>query len=159
MHALFGLGFTVSSTAARADSRDQARVEPVDVPGISDDLDVEAILNDAGTWFVCPWFYFLLSLLTHFFVSATVAQEQLQPSDPNHPEYGLKPAATPDAVDGNKTTAVGTGTAPSSVRMDSGSHGTNSAAVPEALDGNKAIDSADDKTVVGTGAAAPSVCT
>ena len=49
MHALFGLGFTVSSTAATADSQDQALVESVDVPGISDDLDVKAILNDAGT--------------------------------------------------------------------------------------------------------------
>lgn len=50
MQELFGLGFTVSPTAATADSRDQARVEPaVDVPGIADDLDVEALLNDPGT--------------------------------------------------------------------------------------------------------------
>jgi hypothetical protein len=39
-------------------------------------------------------------LLTHFFVAAAVVEEQLQPSDPNHPEYGLKPAATLDAVNG-----------------------------------------------------------
>ena len=50
----------------------------------------------------------MTSLLPHFFVLATEAQEQLQPSDqnhpevleqlqpsdPNHPEYGLKPEIT-----------------------------------------------------------------
>jgi hypothetical protein len=45
MNGLFGFGFTGSSTTTTGDS----------------------VLNDPGM-FVCPWFYFLLSLLTHFFV-------------------------------------------------------------------------------------------
>lgn len=80
---------------------------------------------------------------------ATAVHEQLQPSDPSHPEYGLKPTSKLDAVDGNKTTAVGTSIAPSSVPMDSDSNVvTNPGAVPEASD-----------TVVESRAAAPSACT
>jgi hypothetical protein len=64
--------------------------------------------------------------VTHFFVSAEVEKEQLQPSDLNHPECGLKPVATLNALDGDNTMAVGTETAPSTVLMDSdnGTKGT-----------------------------------
>jgi hypothetical protein len=45
-------------------------------------------------------------LLTHCSVSTEVEQEQLQPSDPNNPEYGLKPAAVPNALDNGTKSAT-----------------------------------------------------
>jgi hypothetical protein len=71
-------------------------------------------------------------LLTHCSVSTEVEQEQLQPSDPNNPEYGLKPAAVPNALD----------------------NGTKSATEPDATDADKGIDYVGG---TGTGSAAPSV--
>ncbi|KAL3787337.1 hypothetical protein ACHAWO_006263 [Cyclotella atomus] len=143
MNHLFGLGFTVLPTAATADVQDQARVEP------TDDVLVLLMILECR-YIICLSLVIVsaVSLLTHFFVAAAVEEEQLQPSDPNHPEYGLKPAAILDAVNGNKTTDVGTDTAPFSARMDFDNNGVKPSAVSD-----KAIDSVDET------AAAPFVCT